>query len=195
MDDICVLHSITIFLSFTGECYKIPELSSYKCIFVSLISVKKMQSKKKSTRAYSIIRASLWLFPSGRIFLLCLAEDFLPLRTRSDTTSTWKWIGFLVNPRVSHKSKAEPQRFPSCNIMPSCQLSPPKRPKYFRRFSAEETQRHGKTHGDPWKHSPSSFLKVRHKWPDCGEARSWNKMEMETMEFCALEQVINCSQL
>lgn len=47
---------------------------------------------------------------------------------------------------------------------------------------------------NPQKGSPSSLLEFCHKWPDGNEVRTCNKMEMETMKFYALEQVINCRQ-
>lgn len=48
---------------------------------------------------------------------------------------------------------------------------------------------------NPRTRGPGSLLESCHEWTDRDEARTWNKMEMETMKFYALEQVINCSQL
>ena len=66
------------------------------------------------------------------------------------------------------------------------------------RTSLQEEQAvslHESSTQDPWTHGPGSLLEFCHEWPDRDEARTWNKMEMETMKFYALEQVINCSQL
>lgn len=160
----------------------------------------------------------------------------------------------------SPEGKTEPQHIPSCNLMPLCQFSPPRRLQYLRRcpqrrprvsmergqcwkqvaggcHQVSETWQQSKT-GDqhlpppfftalllptmaltillvsmgtspqqewvvplhrsstqnPQTCSPVSLFEFCHEWPDRDEVRAQNKMEMATLKFYALEQVINCSQ-
>lgn len=70
--------------------------------------------------------------------LLELIPDFLfhkddvpPLLTRDDTSFTWRWMGFLVNPMTLQKGKTELQEdTTSCNLMLLSQLSSNRRHKY-----------------------------------------------------------------
>lgn len=222
-------HITAIFLGFTEVCYKTLELSSYKCVFDSLI----------------------FLFPQ---------RGFSPFAYKRGHLLHLKWMGFPWYLRKARQQ--EPQYIPSCNVMPSSQLPPPRRLKYSgkypqrrprgpvewercwkqvagkchqvsvtwqqsraagvchlppffaalllpiaaltfllaytKTFFLQEEQAirlHESSTQKPRTCSPSSLLEFCHEWPDHDEVSTWNKMEMEIMNFYALEQVINCSQL